>query len=164
MHSRTCMVQLDNFHGSAQRLPWLDFATSMVQLSEMHGSAFAHPFIVMKQPFQPPGTPRRECVGSIPNEVQIKFKSGKYFSRIRADEISSDLNFGRYAAIHLRQRSTTIELYSRLRKSNLLRSQCGHDLTTQQSIISPYHKDPSRPPPMETRQPHRQASVQRDVL
>ena len=77
MHSRTCMVGLGNFHGSALRLPWLDFATSMVQLSEMHGSAFAHPFIVMKQPFQPPGTPRRECARSIakaPRRRKPKFK------------------------------------------------------------------------------------------
>ena len=48
MRVRKCMVQLGNFHGSALRLPWLDFATSMVQLSEMHGSAFASPSIDKK--------------------------------------------------------------------------------------------------------------------
>ena len=37
MHSRTCMVGLGNFHGSALRLPWLDSATSMVQLCDFHG-------------------------------------------------------------------------------------------------------------------------------
>ena len=48
MRVRKCMVQLGNFHGSALKLPWFDFATSMVQLSEMHGSAFTPPSIDKK--------------------------------------------------------------------------------------------------------------------